>query len=78
MSSVTLNEAQLVALVETYFAAVDRKDIAGTLACFDVRTRQWRSFTRPTAAGISSITFDARNKCFVASSYDGQLYAVNV
>ena len=33
MSSVTLNEAQLVALVETYFAAVDRKDIAGTLAC---------------------------------------------
>ena len=39
MSSVTLNEAQLVALVETYFAAVDRKDIAGTLACFAPNAR---------------------------------------
>lgn len=39
MSSVTLDEAQLVALVETYFAAVDRKDIAGTLACFAPNAR---------------------------------------
>lgn len=50
----------------------------GTLACFDMRTRQWRSFERPTAAGISSITFDSGKQRFVASSYDGKLYAVNV
>ena len=31
MSSITLNEAQLIALVESYFAAVDRKDVAGAL-----------------------------------------------
>ena len=34
MTAVKLNEAQLMALVETYFAAVDRKDVVGTLACF--------------------------------------------
>ena len=34
MSSVTLNEAQLVALVEGYFSAVDRKDVEGTLTRF--------------------------------------------
>ena len=39
MSSVNLNEAQLIALVETYFAAVDRKDVVGTLACFAPTSR---------------------------------------
>lgn len=34
MTSARLSEAQLVALVEKYFAGVDRKDVAGTLACF--------------------------------------------
>jgi ketosteroid isomerase-like protein len=33
-STTTLNAAELVALVETYFAAVDQKDMAATLACF--------------------------------------------
>jgi ketosteroid isomerase-like protein len=39
MTTTTLNEAQLIALVETYFAAVDRKDVAGTLACFTPSAR---------------------------------------
>ena len=34
MNSIKLQEAQLVTLVETYFSAVDRKDVDGTLACF--------------------------------------------
>ena len=34
MTTSALNAAQMVAMVETYFAAVDRKDVTGTLACF--------------------------------------------
>ena len=34
MTSVKLNEAQLMALVEAYFAAVDRKDLAASLSFF--------------------------------------------
>ena len=34
MSSVKLDEAQLLALVESYFSAVDRKDVESTLDCF--------------------------------------------
>ena len=48
----------------------------GTLAGFDLTTRSWHSFSRPTAAGISSLTFDSHNRRFLASSYDGQIYAV--
>jgi ketosteroid isomerase-like protein len=39
MTSETLNEAQLIALVEKYFAAVDRKKVADTLACFAPNAR---------------------------------------
>ena len=46
----------------------------GTLAGFDMRTRTWCSFSRPTAAGISSLTFDSHDRNFLASSYDGQIY----
>ena len=49
----------------------------GTLAYFNVVTRQWTSFSRPTAAGISAIAYDATRDQFVASSYDGQLYAID-
>ena len=34
MKSINLDEAQLVALAERYFSAVDRKDVEGTLASF--------------------------------------------
>jgi ketosteroid isomerase-like protein len=33
--STSLDSAQLVALVEHYFASVDRMDLDGTLACFE-------------------------------------------
>ena len=35
MSGGSDDRARLAALVEHYFAAVDRMDLAGTLACFD-------------------------------------------
>jgi ketosteroid isomerase-like protein len=34
MNPIQLEAAQLVTLIETYFSAVDRKDVDGTLACF--------------------------------------------
>ena len=49
----------------------------GTLAGFDMATRSWRSFSRPTSSGISSLAFDSKHNQFLASSYDGQIYAVN-
>ena len=49
----------------------------GTVAIFDMATRSWRSFSRPTASGISSLTFDSLHNRFLASSYDGQIYAVS-
>ena len=48
----------------------------GTLAGFDMATRTWSSFSRPTAAGISSLAYDSRQRRFLASSYDGQIYPV--
>ena len=39
MTSETLNEAQLIALVEKDFAAVDRKNVADTLTCFAPNAR---------------------------------------
>ena len=48
----------------------------GTLAGFDMATRQWRSFSRPTAAGISALSYAAQPRHFLASSYDGKIYPV--
>jgi ketosteroid isomerase-like protein len=39
VTSIKLNEAQLIHGVETYFAAVDQKDIKATLACFAPHAR---------------------------------------
>jgi len=50
----------------------------GTVAAFDLKTRSWISFERPTAAGISSISYDPRQRRFWASSYDGLLYGLDV
>ncbi|WP_324103317.1 WD40 repeat domain-containing protein [Noviherbaspirillum sp.] len=49
----------------------------GTLAGFDMTSRTWYSFARPTSAGISSIAYDHRHGYFLASSYDGRIYVVN-
>ena len=46
----------------------------GTLAEFDLATRSWISFSRPTASGISGLAWDNANRRFLASSYDGQIH----
>jgi toxoflavin biosynthesis protein ToxC len=48
----------------------------GTLAGFDVPTRSWTVFQRPTMAGISSLTYDKQAGRFLAASYDGRVYPV--
>ena len=49
---------------------------AGTLAMFDLKQKRWTQFERPTTAGISAITWDTKGQ-FLASSYDGNIYAVH-
>lgn len=48
----------------------------GTLALFDLRTKAWTQFERPTTAGISDITWDNEQQQFLAASYDGNLYSL--
>ena len=48
----------------------------GTIAGFDVATRSWIDFYRPTTAGISSITYDSVQKQFLAAAYDGSLHVI--
>lgn len=47
----------------------------GMIALFDRRSGAWTT-SRPTTAGISSLTWHPKRDAFVASSYDGQLYEV--
>lgn len=49
----------------------------GTLAGFDVESKQWSSFSRPTASGISSLTYDPQQDRFLASAYNGRIYRVD-
>lgn len=49
----------------------------GTIAGFDLVSRQWIHFNRPTNAGISSICYDPINQHFLAASYDGQVYPIH-
>ena len=48
----------------------------GTLALFDTVKKSWSEITRPTTSGISAITWSTSEQCFVAASYDGNLYSV--
>lgn len=48
----------------------------GTLARFDLLQRRWTDVQRPTAAGISSITWDRQGQRFLAASYDGSIYPI--
>lgn len=50
----------------------------GCVAIYDLESLVWTTITRPTAAGISSLSFDAGRGHFLASSYDGQVYEVEV
>lgn len=57
MSGAELSERQLVALVERYFAAVDRMDLAATLACFTPDARLTiATFDTPYAGRDTAIT----------------------
>jgi toxoflavin biosynthesis protein ToxC len=49
----------------------------GTVALFDLVNRRWAQLQRPTAAGISDITWDAAGQQFLAASYDGSIYPVS-
>jgi WD40 repeat protein len=57
-------------------SAVLTGSYGGTVARFDLHTRQWGPLQRLTHAGISAITWDAHNQQFLASSYDGRIYPV--
>ncbi|MDI6410429.1 WD40 repeat domain-containing protein [Streptomyces albus] len=46
----------------------------GRVAVHDRETGTWSSVQRPTAAGISALAYDPRQKAFLAASYDGQVY----
>ena len=51
----------------------------GTVQILNPWEGKWVSApVRPTTAGISSLTWDNNNHCFVAGSYDGQLYKISV
>ena len=46
----------------------------GTLSLFDLQKKIWVKTYRPTSSGISSITWDHTKECFLAGSYDGEIY----
>jgi toxoflavin biosynthesis protein ToxC len=47
---------------------------SGMAAIYDVSAGTWPHISRPTAAGISSLHYDASGDRFLASSYDGSVY----
>jgi WD40 repeat protein len=49
----------------------------GTVAMFDLLRRCWISTHKPTISGISSIEWDTVKQCFLAASYDGNIYEVS-
>jgi WD40 repeat protein len=64
-------------------ASVDGRHVAtgsyvGVVAIYDLEHEEWSSVTRPTASGISSLTPGDTPGTFIASSYDGQLYPIEV
>lgn len=49
----------------------------GTVAIFDLKSRAWARFDRPTTAGISDLIWDEQQHVFIASSYDGNIYRIS-
>jgi WD40 repeat protein len=49
----------------------------GTVAIFDLKSRAWEKFDRPTTAGISDLIWDEQQHVFIASSYDGNIYRIS-
>jgi toxoflavin biosynthesis protein ToxC len=48
----------------------------GQIAVYDRVTDTWPLIGRPTASGISSVSYDPQGHRFLASSYDGAVYEV--
>lgn len=48
----------------------------GEVAVYDRQLAHWVHTTRPTAAGVSSLTYDPAHGDFLASSYDGRVYRI--
>lgn len=48
----------------------------GHIAVYDLQRRNWLPKEKISASGISSLTYDAAKRQFLASSYDGNLYPV--
>jgi hypothetical protein len=67
------NSVKCIAVNED-FTAVLTGCYGGTLARFDLVQRRWTAVRRPTASGISSITWDRQGHRFLAASYDGRIY----
>ncbi len=53
-------------------------DYFGTAALFDAHERRWIESRRLTSSGISSLNYDSGRHRFCASSYDGEVYILNV
>ena len=51
---------------------------AGAIAVHDLGTGEWPYIGRPTTAGISALHWDAVGARFLASSYDGSVYPVDL
>ena len=63
--------------VDDDFTVIVSGAYTGTIAVFDLKTRSWVKFERPTSAGISSLSYDKSIRKFWASSYDGNLYCID-
>ncbi|MBD2800423.1 WD40 repeat domain-containing protein [Xenorhabdus sp. M] len=50
----------------------------GTVSLFDLRECKWISTHKPTTSGISCMTYSSKDNAFIASSYDGNLYPIEV
>lgn len=64
-------------------AATNRNLIAtgaynGLFSAFDLKTKTWIFTKKISSSGISSISFSIVNNCFLASSYDGHIYHINL
>ncbi|WP_416986612.1 WD40 repeat domain-containing protein [Streptomyces sp. T028] len=49
---------------------------AGMVAVYSTESGEWTHMDKPTTAGISSMHYDTHGGRFLASSYDGSVYAV--
>ncbi|MEU2915880.1 WD40 repeat domain-containing protein [Streptomyces massasporeus] len=51
---------------------------SGLVALLDTASGTWPMVRRPTTAGISSLCHDPRRALFLAGSYDGQVYEIEI